>query len=202
MEKQSRARARALGRGTVISRRRFLAAIAWFACAPALADCGDLTKTLFGVEVRGQRNYLGNLPPGLVHFDFTRGSLTEGVDVVFGESQGMKFADIKIFWHEQRVVSVIAIAPRPATSAFQDDLAAISRIVGADFVYNDREDNYRWRCSDGLYVMARDSKVVRSAGDVPLSVLLVEDPKLKREMMIDVYCKDSTQHCPYRVQQK
>jgi hypothetical protein len=184
--------------------RAVLSTVLCLAASSALAACGDVPKGLFGIEIGGARDYTVNLRAGLSLSPMKAESTNAGVDFISGETNGIAFSSIQVFWHEDRVASITASALRPSQVSFDDDFATIRNLSGTDFTYNAYEDNFRLNCADGLTVVARKGKAFPAGKPegLPVLVLLLEDARRKRRMQVEMFCKDKRQHCPYEVKQR
>jgi hypothetical protein len=167
------------------------AAVRWSLSIAALvptygfADCGNITKQLLGVEIGGPRNYMTVLPSGiLLKNEVKQEWKTSGIDTAVGKSSELRQLDMqaKIHWHEDRVALVLVFIQGAASdvSAAREKVLALS---GIREFYPQPSDEFL-RCGDGL--MARVNKISQAGGPqgpVPLLVLLIEHPKLKKEML-------------------
>jgi TPR repeat protein len=114
------------------------------------ADCGDLTKQFFGIEIGGPRRYLRTLPDGFsLHesrMDFGRG----GQDSLEGQSQGISFQQVHVWWYEERVVAVRGRAAGKTAQDVEDALNRMKRAASKEFSPRTVPPEQYLNCSDGL----------------------------------------------------
>lgn len=171
----------------------------WFLIVAALvpslafADCGEITRRLFGIEIGGPRTYLTNLPAGISLYPDKREWLTAGIDAVTGKSHELNQLSLQaqIHWHENRVVAVLATI----RGASDSDIASARDIVitmsGTEFRPNTVPPNQFLHCGDGLRTQLVTSQIVRSKESVtPLLIVSVEHSKLKDEMQNSLRSRD------------
>lgn len=173
--------------------------------AQATAACGDVSKQLFGIEIGGQRDKF-DPPPGLTRYQSLPSPdlQASGIDLLRGKSQGISF-HVQVFWHQGRVTSIAANSLPQSEESLEEAVNIIEKIAGLQFTQNQRDLNFYLNCSDGLLVLVNKGRggfSSKNSKGIPVLGLLLEDPKLKNEMMIAMYCKDERQHCAYRVQRK
>jgi hypothetical protein len=171
--------------------RNWRSTICWSLSTAALlpafgyADCGDITKKLLGVEIGGPRTYVKGLPTGIsLKNQLKQEWPTGGVDTASGKSSELRQLEMqaKIHWHENRVALVLVFIQGPGTdvAAARERVLAIS---GVKEFYPPPSEEFL-RCGDGL--MARVNKIGETGGPngpVPLLVLLIEHPQLKKAML-------------------
>ena len=154
---------------------------------PAAADCGDMAKRLFGVELGGSRTYLRQQPSGLSLSPMTQDWKVAGIDTLSGTAHKIEFAQISVYWHKGRAVSVLASARGATAAALDEALQTISRLASLQFTHDARSDQFRLPCKDQLGVGATKTKIVRGGGnpDIPVLMLSIDHP-LKAEMQKDM----------------
>ena len=155
--------------------------------APSLADCGDMAKSLLGVELGGQRSYLTHLPAGLSLSPVKQDWKSSGIDVLTGNSHKIQFAQISVYWHKDRPASVIARVHGATTSSLDEALETISSLASLQFTHDARPDVYQLPCKDHLLVRARKGEIGRGAAKpvIPILMLSIDHP-LKVEMERDL----------------
>ena len=157
----------------------------------AFADCGDITKGLFGIEIGGPRTYLNSLPAGLSLSPIKQESLTSGVDSISGKRQPIDLMQAQIIWHENRVIWVMAIIRGVSEAEIEDIRSTIIRMSGTDILPKTVPPNQFLRCGDGLQVHIVKSQVFSSRDSpTPLLVLDARHSKLKSEMESSIRPRD------------
>ena len=155
--------------------------------APSFADCGDMAKRLLGIEMGGQRSYLTQLPSGLSLTPVKQDWKSSGIDVLTGNSHKIQFAQISVYWHKDRIASVIARAQAPTASNLDEALQTVSSLASLQFTHDARSDAYQLPCKDHLSVRARKGEIGRAGGKAGIPVLMLSiDHPLKVEMEKDL----------------
>lgn len=144
----------------------------------AFANCGDIPKALFDVEMAGARSYLTTLPDGFrvettVHNPGNPGyPMVGGRDTLWGESQGISHVAHLTWWRDQRVITIEDSILTSSTRSFERKLEIISGIAGISFEYSPSADNYTLDCEPELSI-----HVCREAFPVaptPRMILVIE----------------------------
>ena len=153
----------------------------------AAADCGDMTKRLFGVELGGSRDYVRQPPSGLSLSPMKQDWQFAGIDTLSGTSHKIEFAQISVYWHKDRPVSVLARAQGATSAALDEALQTISRLASLQFTHDPRSDLFRLPCKDQLFVQVNKTKIVRGGSnpDIPVLILSIDHP-LKGAMQKDI----------------
>ena len=151
----------------------------------AFADCGDITRRLFGFEVGGPRTYLSTLAPG-ISLQGKQEWLAGGVDRFSGRSQHVNNLSFQgqIHWHENRVAIVLATIQGGSTADIDSARGLLIAMSGTQVRPNAATFPIEaLQCSDGLRAQLTRSQIVGSADSAtPVLLLAVEDPRLKSEM--------------------
>jgi hypothetical protein len=141
-----------------------------------------MAKHLVGVELGGQRTYLSQLPAGLSISPLKQDWKTSGMDVLSGTSHKIEFAQITVYWHKDRAVSVMARAHGATQAALDEALHTISNLASLAFEFDPRSEQYRLPCHDQLLVRATKGQLNRN---IPVLMLSIDHPS-KGEMEKDL----------------
>jgi hypothetical protein len=106
-----------------------------------------------------------------------------GMDVIAGSTRNIQFNQVSVYWHKDRVVSVLARAHATTAAALDDIMKTVSSLANLQFAHVAREDRFLLTCKDRLSVAATKTKIVRGGNtpDIPVLILSIEHP-LKVDM--------------------
>ena len=164
-----------------MKRALLLAAIAY--SSASIADCGNITKQLFGVDVGGPRLYRERLPQGLSLFPQRVETLNSGIDGIVGKSRMVDIKQAQVYWHQERVTMVMAHVQFATPEERDAALNSYAALSGKEPVRNERTGSIGFKCGDGLTVtLGKSQQVWSKEKTVPMVMVLVEHPQLKADM--------------------
>jgi len=156
----------------------FVTALSLASPSNALADCGDLTKRLFNVEVGGARTYLTNLPSGIA-ITFQHGVADNGVDMMGGKVNALDFQG-SAYWHNDRVFMYLATIRGTSDADIENAVTTLLSVANMDFDSNIKliQKGGDLRCNDGLSAKIERSQIVGQS-TIPILTVGVYNWKLR-----------------------
>lgn len=157
----------------------------------ASADCGDLTKQLFNVEVGGTRTYVGNLPQGM-RLSSEHNFGDSGVDMIYGKVFERE-VNASVYWHEGRVYWFLAELRGTDDGDIDKTIQTLLTVAKTEFDPNPKlvpKGEYL-RCKPELVARLFRSQVFAPAGRMPLLGMDVSNWKMK----LRLECKQQPDRC-------
>lgn len=161
----------------------FLPALFLVTPSKAQADCGDITRQIFNVEVGGLRTYLDNLPKGISMVGEQAFGDGTGVDVMTGKAVGLTLRTSSAIWRNDRVFMFSVQLQGTSEDDIENAERTFLSIANTGFSTNPKSPEIKYlRCNDGLKALitrAHTTAIPGRIASMPVLVLSVNETLLR-----------------------